>query len=181
MNGSTTETLVRAAMRLPDELPAGTPSSKVVEHWIESAKRDDAAKGVIWPEISHEHVEKTGLAWHIFPNISVLIGHTFAQVVRIRPAGLDPDKCIYEIMVMDRFAPGVEPDAPYEHVDAVTELEKWPAILQQDFVNIADVQKGMKSKGFRGVIPNPRQERKISNFHRNLANYMGRAAPRPLG
>jgi hypothetical protein len=39
------------------------------------------------------------------------------------------------------------------------------------------VQRGMKSHGFRGPLPNPHQERKITNFHRNLADIMGRGAP----
>ena len=45
---------------------------------------------------------------------------------------------------------------------------------------MASVQQGMKSRGFRGTLPNPYQERKVTNFHRNLANYMGRGWPRPL-
>jgi hypothetical protein len=42
------------------------------------------------------------------------------------------------------------------------------------------VQKGMKSRGFRGPLPNPHQERKVTNFHRNLARYMKRGTPRLL-
>lgn len=51
-------------------------------------------------------------------------------------------------------------------------------MLAQDFSNMAEVQKGMRSRGFRGTLPNPHQERKITNFHRNLAMYMGSGAPR---
>lgn len=39
---------------------------------------------------------------------------------------------------------------------------------------------GMKSRGFRGTLPNPHQERKVTNFHRNLARMMGRGEPRLL-
>lgn len=45
---------------------------------------------------------------------------------------------------------------------------------------MASVQRGMQSRGFRGALPNPHQERKITNFHRNLARYMGVGAPRRL-
>ena len=48
-NATTTETLVNAAKRLVDELPEGTPADKVLEHWLTSARNDDAARGVIWP------------------------------------------------------------------------------------------------------------------------------------
>jgi hypothetical protein len=43
------------------------------------------------------------------------------------------------------------------------------------------VQKGMKSSGFRGALPNPHQEQKVINLHRNLANWLeGRGAPKRL-
>jgi hypothetical protein len=45
---------------------------------------------------------------------------------------------------------------------------------------MAAVQKGMHSRGFRGTLPNPHQERKVTNFHRNLGRYMGAGAPRLL-
>jgi len=53
-------------------------------------------------------------------------------------------------------------------------------VLAQDFSNMAAVQQGMRSRGFRGPLPNPHQERKITNFHRNLAQYMRAGAPRLL-
>ena len=54
-------------------------------------------------------------------------------------------------------------------------------MLLQDFDNMSQVQRGMRSMGFRGCLPNPKQETPISNFHRNLAKYMGEGTPRPLG
>jgi hypothetical protein len=39
------------------------------------------------------------------------------------------------------------------------------------------VQRGIKSRGFKGALPNPHQEQKIINAHRNWATYMGRGAP----
>ncbi len=48
-NATTTQTLVNAAKRLVEELPEGTPADKVLEHWLTSARRDDEARGVIWP------------------------------------------------------------------------------------------------------------------------------------
>ena len=51
VNTNTTKTLVDAAVRLVDELPEGTPADKVLKHWLDSARRDDAARGVIWPTV----------------------------------------------------------------------------------------------------------------------------------
>jgi phenylpropionate dioxygenase-like ring-hydroxylating dioxygenase large terminal subunit len=175
---ASTETLVNAAKRLVDELPEGTPPGEVIKHWLASARADDAARGVIWPTISAENMAEAGLAWHIFPNMSVLQGVTFALCYRARPYGADPNKCIFESYALERFPEGQEPKT--EWVYAEPTAEKWGSVLAQDFSNMAWVQKGMKSRGFRGTLPNPHQERKVTNFHRNLARYMGRGAPRRL-
>jgi phenylpropionate dioxygenase-like ring-hydroxylating dioxygenase large terminal subunit len=176
---ASTDTLVGAAKRLVDELPEGTPPQDVIKHWMASAKADDAARGVIWPTISPENMKEAGLAWHIFPNMSVLQGITFALCYRTRPYGDDPDKCIFESYALERFPEGEEPKT--EWVEAEPTAEKWGSVLAQDFANMEWVQKGMKSRGFRGTLPNPHQEQKITNFHRNLAKFMGGlGAPRRI-
>jgi hypothetical protein len=53
-------------------------------------------------------------------------------------------------------------------------------VLQQDFDNMAAVQQGMKSGGFKGTRPNPYRERAIPSLHMNLAKFMGAGAPRVL-
>ena len=170
-NAASTMTLVNAAKRLVDELPEGTPPADVIKHWMASARADDAARGIEWPNISPENMAEAGLAWHIFPNMSVLQGVTFALCYRTRPHGDDPNLCIFESYALERFPPGEEPKT--EWVEAEPTAEKWGSVLAQDFANMQWVQKGMKSRGFRGTLPNPHQEQKITNFHRNLVKYMG--------
>ena len=53
-------------------------------------------------------------------------------------------------------------------------------MLQQDFANMAAVQEGMKSSGFRGTQPNPYMERTVPSLHYNLAKFMGTGAPRKI-
>jgi phenylpropionate dioxygenase-like ring-hydroxylating dioxygenase large terminal subunit len=175
---STTETLVNAAKRLVDELPEGTPADAVIKHWLASARADDAARGVIWPTITPEQMSQAGLAWSIFPNMAILQGITFALCYRVRPYGDSPHKCIFESYAIERYPQGAEPKT--EWVYAEPTAEKWGLVLSQDFSNMGAVQKGMRSRGFRGTLPNPHQERKVTNFHRNLARYMGTGAPRLL-
>ena len=175
---STTETLVNAAKRLVDELPEGTPADAVIRHWLASARADDAARGVIWPTITPEQMSKAGLAWSIFPNMAILQGITFALCYRVRPFGDSPHKCIFESYAIERYPQGAEPKT--EWVYAEPTAEKWGLVLSQDFSNMGAVQKGIRSRGFRGTLPNPHQERKVTNFHRNLAKYMGTGAPRLL-
>jgi phenylpropionate dioxygenase-like ring-hydroxylating dioxygenase large terminal subunit len=177
-NASTTETLVNAAKRLVDELPEETPPQDVIKHWLASAKADDAARGIEWPTISQDQMSQAGLAWNIFPNSAILQGITFALCYRARPYGDDPHKCIFESYAIERFPEGGEPKTDWVYAEPTA--EKWGSVLAQDFSNMAAVQKGMRSRGFRGPMPNPHQERKVTNFHRNLARYMGRASPRLL-
>jgi nitrite reductase/ring-hydroxylating ferredoxin subunit len=175
---STTDTLVNAAKRLVDELPEGTPPQEVIKHWLASARADDAARGVIWPTITPGQMSEAGLAWHLFPNLSLLQGVTFALCYRSRPYGEDPNQCIFEAYAIERYPKGQEPKT--EWVYAEPTAEKWGSVLAQDYSNMRWVQKGIKSRGFRGPQPNPHQERKVTNFHRNLAKFMGTGAPRLL-
>lgn len=179
VNASTTQTLVDAAARLVAELPEGTPAGEVMAHFIESAKRDDAARGVVWPEIDPEHYGQTGINWHVFPNMSLQHGYTFVLCYRVRPApGNDPNRCIFETAVLERFPEGQEPET--EWVQAAPTQENWRLVLAQDFSNMRQVQRGMKSRGFRGTLPNPKQEEPVVNFHRNLATMVGGDTPKAL-
>ncbi len=177
-NTNTTRTLVDAALRLKDELPEGTPPGEVLQHWLATARRDDEARGVKWPTIDPAHVGKSGTAWQIFPNFQ--IGHAANNMLcySARPHGYDPDKCIFEGAVYELYPPGEEPKPEWEYCEA--NEEAWCYVLSQDFSNMAAVQQGMKSFGFNGTKPNPYMERSTANLHRNLAQYMGTGAPRPL-
>jgi phenylpropionate dioxygenase-like ring-hydroxylating dioxygenase large terminal subunit len=178
MNAVTTETLFDAAARLVDELPQGTPAEEVVAHWLQSAERADTARGVTWPAMTPEQLEKCGNSWHVFPNLKIIQAPTTTLCHGFRPYGSDPDWCIYECTVIERFPEGQAPQTNWLFTSASDEA--WLSVLHQDFSNMAAVQKGMKSGGFRGPRPNPVQERGVTNFHRNLADYMGTDAPRPF-
>ena len=177
-NTNTTQTLVDAALRLKDELPEGTPGDQVLKHWLESARRDDEARGVVWPTVDPAVVGKSGTAWQIFPNFQ--IGHSVnnALCYAARPYGNDPDKCIFEASVYQLFPAGEEPKPEWEYCEATA--EDWCYVLGQDFSNMAAVQQGMKSMGFSGPKPNPYMERSTANLHLNLAKYMGSGGPRKL-
>lgn len=178
IGAGTSETLVKAAQRLVDELPEGTAAADVHHHWLQAAQRDDAARGVQWPAISDQQMTRAGLAQSIFPNMNILPGPTFALYYRVRPYGTDPDKCIFEAVALDRFADGEEPKT--EWVYAEQDPQQWPYVIGQDISNMVEMQKGLRSRGFRGCLPNPHQEQKVSNLHRNLANYMGAGGLQPL-
>lgn len=178
MNAVTTRTLVDAANRLVDELPEGTPGDQVFRHWIESARRDDAARGVVWPEVDPEHVAKAASGWQVFPNF--LIGHAVnhALCYSARPSGPDPNKCIFEAVALELSPKGEEPKTQWQRCEPTA--EDFGPILVQDFSNMAAVQQGMRNGLFRGTLPNPYAEGAIVSLHRNLARYMGTGDPRRL-
>lgn len=176
---ASTETLVRAASRLQTELPETATPQECIAHWLQSARADDAARGVVWPDVPPEIKKESGLAWGLFPNQNILHGETFALCYRVRPYGDDPDKCVFESYALERFPDGEAPQTEWTYAEPVGEL--WGSVLAQDFSNMQFVQKGMKSSGFRGPLPNPHQEQKVINLHRNLAGFMGgRGAPTRL-
>jgi phenylpropionate dioxygenase-like ring-hydroxylating dioxygenase large terminal subunit len=177
---ASTDTLINAAARLKDELPEGSSVAEVMAHWMQSAKADDAARGVVWPDIPPAVMAEAGLAWTLFPNQNILQGVTFALGYRARPYGDDPDMCIFEAYALERYPDGEEPKTEWVYADPLTEQDKWGLVLSQDFANMKWVHKGMKNRGFKRALPNPHQEQKIINAHRNLAEFMGRGAPEIL-
>jgi phenylpropionate dioxygenase-like ring-hydroxylating dioxygenase large terminal subunit len=177
-NATTTKTLVDAARRLVDELPEETPADKVLEHWLSAARRDDAARGVVWPTIDPQQLGRSGTAWQIFPNFQIGQGLTSALCYSARPHGYDPDKCIFEVSVYELYPKGEEPQTEWLYTPK--DDPGWLSVLPQDFSNMAAVQQGMKSAGFTHTKPNPYRERSTANLHRNLANYMGNGAPQEL-
>jgi nitrite reductase/ring-hydroxylating ferredoxin subunit len=180
LDATTTVTFQAVAQRLKDELPEGTPPDQVAMHLMHEAAKADAARGVIWPQIAPEHFAAAGIDWHVFPNSVFLPSITTALCYRARPNGFDPDSCIFEVYVLERFPEGQEPKTEWLFQPDAT-AERWRLILSQDFQNIAEVQRGMKSRGFPGARPSPIQEIPVTNFHRVLASYMGTGAPQPIG
>ncbi|CAN7400323.1 aromatic ring-hydroxylating dioxygenase subunit alpha [Phenylobacterium sp. LjRoot219] len=178
VNTNTTRTLVDAALRLKDELPEGTPAPEVLKHWLDSARRDDEARGVFWPKVDPAHTAASGTSWQVFPNFQ--IGHAVNNMLcySARPYGYDPNKCYFEVSVYELYPTGEEPEAPWEYTEK--DDPKWGSVLPQDFSNMAAVQQGMKNGGFRGTLPNPYRERSIANLHRNLARFVGAGAPNPV-
>jgi phenylpropionate dioxygenase-like ring-hydroxylating dioxygenase large terminal subunit len=176
VNTNTTQTLVDVAQRLPQELPEGTPPGDVLKYWLDTARAEDAQRGVVWPTVDAGHVAASGTAWQIFPNQQ--IGHAVNNMLcyQARPFGADPDKCWFEVAVYELWPEGGAPQTQWEYADPAD----FPHVLKQDFGNMAAVQQGMKSGGYRGNVPNPKAEGAVVSLHRNLARYMDTGTPRPL-
>ena len=48
----------------------------------------------------------------------------------------------------------------------------WGEITEQDYTNLANVQRGMRSSGWDGARLNPRQEGNVLHMHRVIDRYL---------
>lgn len=161
-----------ATQRLRDEVPADAPPEEVLGKWFGFIREAADREGSGWPEeLTPEYVAASGFDWHVFPNTVFLHSPESVLWYRMRPNGKDPESCLFDIWSLERFAPGKEPRVEREFVPDWRSSE-WPLIYKQDLENIPKIQKGMRSRGFRGARPSPVQERAISNFHRVLRRFM---------
>jgi phenylpropionate dioxygenase-like ring-hydroxylating dioxygenase large terminal subunit len=165
-----------ATRRLLTETSAQDDALVLMAKMQQFQKEAAEAEGAGWAPISFEEQYKAGQDWHVFPNMIFLPYPDGALFYRARPDGDNPDSCIYDIWSLARFAPGAEPtlDREMYYGDEDWKVEAhFGKILTQDFSNMCEVQRGMKSSGFRGSRTNPKQERAVSNFHRALHEALG--------
>jgi phenylpropionate dioxygenase-like ring-hydroxylating dioxygenase large terminal subunit len=167
IDSNMTDTLMRAANRLLDEVPAGTPPDEVVQQLMIKAVTEDAQRGVAWPDISVDEYTAAGIDWHIFPNMVLLPMATNCLGYRARPNGDDPDTCIFEVYQLERFPEGEAPkNVPNIRNDDIYDEAFWGEILLQDFQQMEGTHRGVKSMSYKGPRLNPSQETALANFHR---------------
>jgi hypothetical protein len=168
----------RIGQQVMEMVPEGTDPGTAFFIVVEAAKKAAIAEGAGWPEkATFEHFGKYGADWHVFPNFITLPWFDGALCYRARPFADDPDKCIFDIWSLVRYAPGKEPPLERE-VYPEPKGHEAGYILSQDIRNMAEVQKGMKTRAIPEGLPNPVQEVPVTNFHRNLNRYIGAAAKR---
>ena len=109
---------------------------------------------------------------YCFPNLVGPIYPGSAIVFRIRPNGLDPDSSIKDTWTLEWPRPG-DGARQWEQRFYPDWTEKdWGEITNQDYANMLEVQTGMKSRGFRGLRLNTRQESNVLHMHRVIDRYV---------
>jgi phenylpropionate dioxygenase-like ring-hydroxylating dioxygenase large terminal subunit len=166
-----------AAKRILTECSPDLPHSELLMKLGQFQREAALAAGAGWPDLTAEQVYKAGTDWHVFPNMVFLMSPDGMLFYRARPDGDNPDSCFFDICSMVRYAPGAEPKLVRELYWGMDDwktdtVARFGLILSQDFSNMSEVQRGMKSKGFRGARTNPLQESAISNFHKVLHEYL---------
>jgi phenylpropionate dioxygenase-like ring-hydroxylating dioxygenase large terminal subunit len=175
LKATATAEMLAAGQRLM-ELPETATPSEVYGAFAQFHREEAAKSGQPFPAITGEQLMAAGTDWNIFPNMVFLQQPTNLLGYRARPNRDDPDSCIFEIYVLQRFAPGAEPRVEVEDGGSEWRSVDWGLILQQDFQNMEEVQRGMKSSACKSLRPNPVQEIEISNFHRVYHEYVGQGA-----
>ncbi len=109
---------------------------------------------------------------HWFPNLVGPIYPGSALLFRVRPYGRDPDRSIKDTWVLEWPPDDSEWQMPPRRFTADWTERNWGTITEQDYANLAEVQRGMRSSGCDGVWLNPRQEGNILQMHRVIDRYL---------
>jgi phenylpropionate dioxygenase-like ring-hydroxylating dioxygenase large terminal subunit len=123
-----------------------------------------------------------GAQYFLFPNLVLFRGFSFPLVYRMRPYKNDPDKCIFDFIIMRDLADGVEMPPPAEIVKMgdmtfteIAELPKWLGqIYDQDCNNVELQQLGLKATARAGVVVSDYQEVRVRHMQQTVDEYLNR-------
>jgi phenylpropionate dioxygenase-like ring-hydroxylating dioxygenase large terminal subunit len=176
LGAMTLEPTMAASTRMMSELMDETDPGVIVAKLFQLQKEETEARGAKWPEkLTLENMFAAGTDWHVFPNTITLPTPDGALWYRLRPNGDDPDSCLFDIWSLGRYAPDKEPEVVHNTFQGFEEFRGTCPFLEEDFLNMVAVHKGMKSAGWTAARTNPVQEGQVVNFHRVLREYLGLA------
>ena len=107
-------------------------------------------------------------------------GVTLPMVYRFRPWNNDPGKCLMEVILL-RPNPVGEPAPPPAKMHMLSDDEDWGCaselgwlglVFDQDVVNVARMQQGLKTTRRKGVVMSVYQESRIRHMHNTLSQYL---------
>ena len=167
------EPSVAAADRVLAELPPGSDFPTVGAKLFQFHREELEKRGVAWPAgMTPEAIRRAGFGWHIFPNFIILPCVDGSLCYRTRPDPDNPDQCIWDIWAFGRFAPGQEPKPEHTVITKYEDFFDKNRFLYDDLMNLPEVQRGMHSRGFKGLRTNPVQEMCVANLHKVIHEYI---------
>jgi phenylpropionate dioxygenase-like ring-hydroxylating dioxygenase large terminal subunit len=109
----------------------------------------------------------------VFPNLLILPNLGNAMIYRVRPDGMDPDNCLFEIWSTRSYGRAETiPKAEPIPVEDPTDPEQLLLIPRQDFSNIPRVQRGVHSRGCKQIWLASHNEKIIMGMHQELDRYL---------
>ncbi|MGD9660550.1 MAG: SRPBCC family protein [Porticoccaceae bacterium] len=124
----------------------------------------------------------------LFPNVQMGMHAEGVFIMRFVPHPTDPERFYYDNMLLYRHVDDPYYDVPKwmampEGVDVTGELrpdiERWSGdeepeigyVLLQDYHAVKDVQRGIKSRGFKGPLWGE-QEARVRHYHKEIDRYI---------
>ncbi len=108
---------------------------------------------------------------YFFPAMVGPIYPGSAILFRVRPYGLDPDRCIKDTWFLEWPRPDTEPRRIEKRFYPDWRDHDWGIITNQDYANMEHVQVGLKARG-PGLRLNRRQESNVLHMHRGIDRYL---------
>ena len=156
---------------------------------IQQAKRERASRLGInsWDKLTDGQLSD-GWITGLFPNVQMGMHAEGVFIMRFVPHPTDPERFYYDNMLLYRHVDDANYAVPQwmampDHLDLTgavrPEIERWPAdvepaigpVLLQDFELVSHVQRGLKSRGYKGPLWGD-QEARIRHFHREVDRYI---------
>jgi len=109
---------------------------------------------------------------YVFPNVVGPIYPGSAIMFRVRPNGVDVNSAVKDTWVLEWPRADRPWRMPTQRWYPDWHEHDWGVITTQDYENMARVQQGMQSRGFRGLRLNPRQEANLLHMHQVIDAYL---------
>ena len=138
--------------------------------------------GIDFSEVS-ESLMLDSIEYHLFPNMFFFPGINIPMVYRFRPNGDDVDSSIFDLLIMEPLAEGVDHPEPPDPVQldveqSYTEVEgiSWLGpVYDEDTGNLALQTQGFKTSRKPGLTLGNYQEARIRRVHLTLDEFLSNA------
>ena len=138
--------------------------------------------GIDLSEVS-ESLMLDSIEYHLFPNMFFFPGINIPMVYRFRPNGSDVDSTIFDLLIMEPLAEGVDHPQPPDPIklsveQSYTQVEgiSWLGpIYDEDTGNLAMQTQGFKTSRKPGLTLGNYQEARIRRVHLTLDEFMSEA------
>ncbi|MFM7120657.1 MAG: aromatic ring-hydroxylating oxygenase subunit alpha [Gammaproteobacteria bacterium] len=135
-------------------------------------RENGAAMGFDFSELNDDQLSDD-YHYMIFPNITMNIHCNSVMIFRQRPHESDPNKMYWDLQNYSLIPEGEPwPERPV-HRQFKHGEESLGEVLDQDAMNLPMIQKGMNSRGFRGLWVGT-QELRVRHFHKTIDDYLFR-------
>jgi phenylpropionate dioxygenase-like ring-hydroxylating dioxygenase large terminal subunit len=153
------------ARKVPDGSSVGAEFGRLQAEYARGS-------GTFLPELTPAAAEHILGVHFAFPNFFVLPGPGSALFYRSRPVGNDPDRCIFEIWSTRTFSESEPQTHSPRQALCTDDVEGWGLVPFQDISNLEAAHRGMKSRAFKGLALNTRQEMGLYHMHAEMDRLM---------